>query len=61
MSKGIDGSTNCSNMGAATGMPHKARSTKAGTFHGGAVPSGPKKEPTRLNGVPKMPHRGTSK
>jgi len=49
-----------SNMKAATGLAHRARTGKPGEFDGGRPPSGPKKEPTRLNGVPKLPARGVS-
>lgn len=60
MSKGIDKSSNCSYMGSATGMAHKARTGKAGDFHGGTPPSGPKKEPTKVNGVPIIKQSGVS-
>lgn len=57
----ISKSSNESNMKSATGMAHEARTSKAGTFHGGKPPSGPKKEPCLTNGVPNLPNRGTSK
>jgi hypothetical protein len=50
-----------SNMKVATGRAHASRTAKAGAFHGGTPPSGPKKEPTRVNGVPLIKERGTSK
>ena len=50
-----------SNMKVATGCAEKSRTAKAGTFHGGKPPSGPKKEPTKVNGVPFIKTSGTSK
>ena len=47
-----------SNMKAATGLAHSARTAKAGAFKGGTPPSGPKAEPSRLNGVPKVGGKG---
>ncbi|PYE21342.1 hypothetical protein C7410_115185 [Paraburkholderia silvatlantica] len=57
----ISKSSNESNMKSATGMAHEARTGKAGAFHGGKPPAGPKKEPCLTNGVPSLPNRGTSK
>lgn len=48
------------NPGYAANCAHKSRTAKAGQFDGGTPPSGPKKEPTRINGVPKLPNRGVS-
>lgn len=50
-----------SNMKVATGCAEKSRTAKAGTFHGGKPPSGPKKEPSKVNGVPLIKESGTSK
>jgi hypothetical protein len=50
-----------SNMKVATGCAHASRSAKAGTFHGGMPPPGPKAEPVKLNGVKAPKERGVSK
>jgi hypothetical protein len=50
-----------SNMKAATGCAHAARTAKAGSFHGGKPPAGPKKEPTLTNGIKAPKERGVSK
>lgn len=49
------------NPSYAVNCARESREAKAGTFHGGTPPSGPKKEPVRLNGVPMIKERGTSK
>lgn len=56
----ISKSSNESSMKSATGMAHEARTSKAGTFHGGTPPSGPKKEPCLTNGVPNIKQSGVS-
>lgn len=50
-----------SNMKEATRCAEEARTAKAGTFHGGKPPNGPKPEPTRVNGVPLIGGKGVSK
>jgi hypothetical protein len=50
-----------SNLKGAVDFAKCARSDKAGSFHGGKPPPGPKKEPSRLNGVPAPKERGVSK
>ncbi|CAG4900686.1 hypothetical protein [Paraburkholderia saeva] len=50
-----------SNMKVATGCAHASRTAKAGSFHGGKPPSGPKTEPTLTNGIRTPKERGTSK
>ena len=48
-------------MKKAAGCAHGARTAPAGTYHGGMPPAGPKPVPYKLNGVPVMKIRGTSK
>lgn len=47
-------------MDAATKCAHSSRTAPAGTFHGGKPPSGPKPEPSKLNGVPAIKEKGIS-
>lgn len=56
----ISKSSNESNMKSATGCAHDSRTAKAGTYDGGKPPSGPKREPSRLNGVPTIRQSGVS-
>ena len=47
-----------SNLGCATNCAHNSRTAKAGSYDGGKPPSGPKAEPVKINGVPKIPSKG---
>ena len=49
---------NCGEPGKAAEFAHKSRTARAGSFDGGMPPSGPKSEPSKLNGVPKVPMKG---
>jgi len=57
--KGGDGKD--SNMKAAANCAHASRTAKAGAFHGGTPPKGPKPEPVKINGIRAPKERGTSK
>jgi hypothetical protein len=48
-------------MKHAVNCAHGARTAPAGTYHGGNPPPGPKAEPVKVNGVPMIKERGTSK
>jgi hypothetical protein len=48
------------NPGYAANCAQRSRTAKAGEFDGGKPPSGPKPEPVRLNGVPKVGGKGVS-
>ena len=48
------------NPGYAANCAHKSRTARAGEFDGGKPPSGPKSEPVKLNGVPKIKQSGVS-
>jgi hypothetical protein len=50
-----------SNMKAATGCAQASRTAKAGSFHGGPLPKGPKAEPVRTNGIKAPKEKGVSK
>lgn len=50
-----------SDMKMAAGCAKSARTAKAGTYHGGKPPAGPKAEPTLTNGIRAPKERGTSK
>jgi hypothetical protein len=50
-----------SNMKAAVGCAEGSRKAKAGTYHGGKPPSGPKAEPVKVNGIKAPKERGLSK
>lgn len=45
----------------ATGFASKSRTAKAGEFHGGKPPMGPKPEPVKVNGIKAPKERGMSK
>jgi len=51
---------NKGNPGEAASCAGHARTAPAGSYNGGMPPSGPKKEPTRLNGVPTIKQSGVS-
>jgi hypothetical protein len=50
-----------SNMKAATGCAQASRTAKAGSFHGGPLPKGPKAGPVRTNGIKAPKEKGVSK
>lgn len=43
------------NPSSAASFAQQSRTARAGQFDGGKPPSGPKAEPCRINGVPKLP------
>lgn len=49
------------NPKSAASCARESRDAKAGAFHGGTPPSGPKPEPVRLNGVRAPKDKGLSK
>lgn len=49
-----------SNLGAAAGCVHKARTGKAGEYKA-EPPKGPKAEPVKINGIRAPKERGVSK
>lgn len=48
------------NPSYAANCAHSARTAKAGAYDGGKPPSGPKPEPVRINGVPKVGGKGVA-
>lgn len=48
------------NPSYAANCAERSRTAKAGQFDGGKPPSGPKAEPVRLNGVPKVGGKGVA-
>jgi hypothetical protein len=46
------------NPGYAANCAKNSRTARAGQFDGGKPPAGPKPEPVKLNGVPKIPSKG---
>ena len=51
---------NCGEPGKAASFASKSRTAPAGGFDGGAPPSGPKKEPVKIDGVPAIKSKGVS-
>ena len=49
---------NCGEPSKAAMYAKNSRTARAGSFDGGMPPGGPAKEPTRINGVPKIPSKG---